>query len=41
MKSRKDWLERLRFQTRLCQEEALITVRQYEYVGGWRKAAKQ
>jgi hypothetical protein len=45
-------LERLRFQTRLCQEETLISVRQYEYlaaliqetgkmVGGWRKAARE
>jgi hypothetical protein len=45
-------LERLRFQVRLCQEEKLITVKQYEFVsgiiretgqmvGGWRKAVKE
>jgi len=45
-------LERLRFQVRLCVEERLITVRQYEYlgslihetgqmVGGWRKSATE
>jgi hypothetical protein len=45
-------LERLRFQARLCVEEKLMTVRQYEFIsgliletgrmtGGWRKAAKQ
>jgi hypothetical protein len=44
-------LERLRFQVRLCMEQKLMTVRQYEHVagliqetgrmtGGWRKAAK-
>jgi hypothetical protein len=45
-------LERLRFHVRLCQEEQLITVKQYEYLsaqiqetgamlGGWRKAVKE
>lgn len=45
-------LERLRFQVRLCVEQQLMTVRQYEYVaglidetgrmaGGWRKAVSQ
>src|SRR3972149_1413182 len=44
-------LERLRFQVRLCQEERLISPRQYEFVaglihetgqqvGGWRKAGR-
>ena len=44
-------LERLRFQVRLCLEEKLISVRQYEYVsglvdetgrmvGGWMKSVK-
>ena len=44
-------LERLRFQVRLCSEERLISVRQYEYVsglvnevgkmvGGWAKTAR-
>jgi hypothetical protein len=44
-------LERLRFQMRLCVEQKLMTVKQYEYVagliqetgqmiGGWRKAVK-
>lgn len=45
-------LERLRFQVRLCVEEKLISVRQYEYiagmihevglmVGGWVKSVRQ
>ena len=45
-------LERLRFQVRLCVEERLISVAQYEYlatlinevgrmVGGWLKSAKE
>jgi len=44
-------LERLRFQVRLCMEEKLMTLRQYEYlsalvdetgrmVGGWLKSVK-
>ena len=45
-------LERLRFQTRLCFEEKLISAKQYEYigalvdetgrmVGGWAKSSKE
>jgi hypothetical protein len=45
-------LERLRFQVRLCVEEKLISIRQYEYliemidevgrmVGGWTKSASE
>jgi hypothetical protein len=45
-------LERLRFQVRLCVEEKLISIRQFEYVagmiqeigqmvGGWRKSVKE
>ena len=45
-------LERLRFQVRLCMEERLISVRQYEYiaemvnevgrmVGGWLKSTRE
>jgi hypothetical protein len=45
-------LERLRFQVRLCVDEKLLTVRQYEYVagliqeagamvGGWRKSVQE
>ena len=45
-------LERLRFQVRLCVEQKLMTMNQYEYLaaliqetgrmaGGWRKAVKQ
>ena len=45
-------LERLRFQVRLCVEEKLMTVRQYDYLagliqetgrmtGGWRKSVSQ
>jgi len=45
-------LERLRFQVRLCVEEKLMTVRQYDYLagliqetgrmtGGWRKSVCQ
>jgi hypothetical protein len=45
-------LDRLRFQIRLCMEEKLVSVRQYEFlaglinetgqmVGGWRKSVKE
>jgi hypothetical protein len=45
-------LERLRFQVRLCSEEQMISIRQYEYVaglidevgrmvGGWAKSARE
>ncbi len=45
-------LERLRFQVRLCAEEKLVSLRQYEYlaelvnevgrlIGGWAKAARR
>lgn len=45
-------LERLRFQVRLCSEERLISIHQYEYiaeminevgrmVGGWAKSVKE
>ncbi len=45
-------LERLRFQVRLCMEERLISVRQYEYVarivddvgrmiGGWQRSIRE